>query len=114
MTSNQKATVARATSRRLGTDRWTSSTLPHSPDHDLGNIGTSRVDGLDALGADELALRQLEDVLDAIDDLEAVLGEPLAHVARAHPPFNEAIRCQCRLLMKMAKPNREITAERRE
>ena len=47
----------------------------------------SRVDVLNLLGRDVLALRQLEDVLLAVDDLEPAAGQPQADVARVQPPL---------------------------
>ena len=45
----------------------------------------SRVDVLDLLGRDVLALRQLEDVLLAVDDPERPPARPLADVSRVQP-----------------------------
>ena len=47
----------------------------------LCDVGTSQVDVLDHLWHDVLALRQLEDVLLTVDDLQGPVRQPLTDVA---------------------------------
>lgn len=52
-------------------------------DEGLRNKGRAHVHVLDLLGRDVLPLRQLEDVLLAVNDLQAAARQPRAHVACA-------------------------------
>ena len=49
-------------------------------DEGLSNVGASQVDVLDDFRHNVFALRQLEDVLLAVDDLQGAVGLPLADV----------------------------------
>ena len=72
-------------------------------DEALRDKPASRVDVLDLLGRDVLALRQLEDVLLAVDDLEPAAGEPQADVARVQPPLviDDLVRLVLRLVVAL-------------